>query len=203
MEKIIFNKNGQWNLVKNWSPKQQKDMVFGWGEYGNPQHKDTIPPTSGKLRSDMLNHLENRTKVRVNPDTGEKEYRLFRAHTANDQRHQTERTSWSTHPDFCLYWADINRRNPAQTYHSNSQRDEDIAQEKKYGKYQVSAAWVPEKHVHSFLPPLQVKHGSEKEEGEAIVSPHDVKIDKTVKSAKLYKLLDSLKGQNYPSDYID
>lgn len=180
-------------------------MVFSWGECGDEEARDTIPPASGELRSTMIAHLSNRTKSRVNPETGEKEYRLFRAHASKDKRHETHRSSWSTHPDFCLYWADINRHNPNRKFYHPDQKAESIAKEKKYGKYQVSAAWIPEKHIHSFLPPLQNKHKSEKEEGEALVLPHSVNIDKTVKGSKLVKLLNNSNkpGFTYSKDFID
>ena len=193
MEKVFFNKNGQWSLIKSWTPKQQKDMVFGYGEAGSETVRDSIPPASGKMRSNMMTHLQNRTKSRINPETGEKEYRLFRAHTSKDDRYKTQRSAWSTDPDMCLYWADVNRYDPNKEYFHPRQKAEDAAEEKKYGKYQISAAWIPEKHIHSYLPPLQDKYQSEKEEGEALVMPHDIKIDKIIKGSKLNNLINKFK----------
>ena len=42
------------------------------------------------------------------------------------------------------------------------------------------SAWVPEKHIHSYLPYLQQKHGHEKNEGEMLVHPHDVNVERTL-----------------------
>lgn len=195
MEFLKFNQLGQWTLFKNWTPQQKHSMVFDWGEAGDPSVKENTPAASGRLRSSMLNHLDKRTQFRINPDTNEKEYRLFRAATTKDNRHAANRTSWSTDPGFCLYWASTQRPAP----------NEPLSQEHvEHGKnWRIMAAWVPEKHIHSFLPPIQRQLKSDKEEGEAVVEPHKVKIDRVVQGAELNNAIaHAEKHQKYRNDYI-
>jgi len=154
-EELKLSQNGQWSLEKNWKKPQIKaaeDWVMG----GNREALDKLPPATGDLRNKMLHHLDGESKFRVNPQTNEKEYKAYRTAHVDDDSHKSIVTSWTTDPSFAKYWAS-NSRSPQKTLH----------------------AWIPENKIHSYLPYIQEKHDHEKNEGELLVSPHDVDVYKT------------------------
>lgn len=180
MEKLSFSPLGQWTLHKSWTTQQKHQMVFGWGENGDRESLDETPPAEGPLREKMLQHLQSSTSHRVN-NKGEREYLLHRASATKDDRHNKERTSWTTNHNFALQWASIQRPSPS------FDTPEELEEMQKYGKdWKVMSAWVPEQYIHSFLPTVQQEMDTDKaHESEAIVMPHDVKVHRQVQGAEL------------------
>lgn len=164
MEEVLkIAANGQWTLEKNWKAPQIK-TAEKWVMNGQRADLNKLPAATGKLRNDMINHLGKESESRIHPTTGEKEYKVFRgAHMADDS-HNDQVTSWSTSPSFAHEW---------------SQHVD--------GSPKVMQAWVPEKHIHSYLPYIQEKHGHEKNEGEMLVHPHEMNIERTLIGKELEK----------------
>lgn len=174
MEKLVLSNLGQWTLVKNWEPKHI-GQVEDWAESGIRRHLADLPPAQGKLRESMLKDLSSH-QSRIHPETGEKEYKVYRAIKSGDDSHTNRLTSWTIHPHFAAEWSNY------------------------APQPQVLEAWVPEKHVHSYLPTVQTQHNHEKNEGELLVHPHDVNISKTFKGKDLDKFQEthSLKDPSAP-----
>jgi hypothetical protein len=161
MEKLILSNLGQWSLVKNWTDNHI-GQVEEWADSGMRQHLKGLPAATGQLRQRMLNDMHSlkehpavKLQHRINADTGESEFKLYRAIKDNSDpyKRKTGLTSWSTHPSFAAEWSKHLGDNP-----------------------QVLEAWIPEKHIHSYLPTVQVEHGHEKNEGEVLVNQHKFNI---------------------------
>lgn len=160
MEEFVkIHPNGQWSLEKNWKKPQIKAMSE-WVDTGNREHLDKLPEAKGKLKNDMLGTLRSHSESRVNPITKETEHKAYRAAQHADNTHNDKLTSWTTSPQHAKYWAGLN---------------EDASK--------IMHAWIPEKHIHSYLPHVQEKEGHGIDEGEMLVKPHEFNIDK-VKNIK-------------------
>lgn len=141
-------------LIKNWT-KAHKNLAAGWAEGGHRPNLDAIPKASGKLRNSMLSEMSSSGEHRIN-DAGEKEHKLYRAAPISDKYHETQNTSWTQEPDFARHWAKF-----------GDEKD----------KMHVMHAWVPEKHIHSFLPTvLRPMNSDQTDEQETIVQPHKFNI---------------------------
>lgn len=113
--------------------------------------------------------------MRVNSDTGEREYKVYRAERKGDDKyHSKSRTSWTTDKSFADAWGDAvgSPDNYSGGYNSWL----------KGSAVNIHHAWIPEKHVHSYLFDSR-HHNSEKGENEVIVHPHDVNITHTEEHA--------------------
>lgn len=154
--------NGQWTLEKNWNSKHIKS-VNEWADRGLPKYIDKVPAAKGDLKQHMMSELADNTEQRINPKTKEKEYKLYRAAALDNNNHESSQTSWTAAPAFADYWAHTQGNNP------------DGRVEQK-----VMSAWIPEKHIHSYLAPVLRESGNDKwGEHEVIVKPHQVNIEKT------------------------
>jgi hypothetical protein len=163
--------NGQWALEKNWSSKHV-NSVGQWAETGLPKHIKKVPSAKGDLKDQMMSELQNHTDFRINPKTKEKEYKLYRAAAVGNNNHTKQQTSWTAAPDFANYWAHIQ---------GNPMGEAKVP-------FQTMHAWIPEKHIHSYLAPTLKNMGHEKwGEHEVLVHPHNVNIDKTFSGPSLDK----------------
>jgi hypothetical protein len=163
-EVLKFAANGQWTLEKNWKGPQVK-AVENWADTGNRSHLSKLPAATGKLRENMLGKLNMESSSRLNPKTNEKEYKVYRAAHIDDNTHNNKLTSWTVAPSFAHYWANNGGPETQKVMH----------------------AWVPEKHVHSYLPYIQEKHKQAKDEGELLVNPHKFNIERTVTGQNLLR----------------
>jgi hypothetical protein len=175
MEKIGYLPNGQWKLEK-WDQKQ-RTLANKWADSGRREHLNNLPDAKGKLRDKMLNDLKEESSYhsRVNSKTGKKEHYLHRiAHKDDDIHTNTDKkelSSWTHDKDFTESWG---RSAP-----------------KKYQKdLHIHSAWIPEEHIHSYIPTItRTENGSDfgwedgKEEGEVMIKPHNVNIHTTEKLA--------------------
>lgn len=138
--------NGQWTLEKNWKP-QDKKTAIKWSDSGLRDHINKLPRASGKLRKKMLADIQsNALKHRINPNTGKREYLMFRAVPENGHKsdfHSKNRTSWPLNPHFAHYWAHLNQTPPKDVV--------DEEELKGFVPHQVMEAWISEDHVHSYI----------------------------------------------------
>lgn len=158
MEKLKIQPNGQWALEK-WD-KKQRASVSEWVDSGMKNHLDNVPPAKGDLRAEMISDMGERTQSRVNKDTGEKEHLMHRTVDHKDDMKYDNLSSWTTDKSFLHYWASLAHTDAKSNLHS---------------------AWVPEKHIHSFVPTVHSKYSEydETDEGEVLVKPHDFNIHNT------------------------
>lgn len=170
MEEILkIAHNGQWTLEKNWTPKH-KQLADKWAEGGIRKDLNKLPTASGKLRSKMLSDLhQNAQEHRVNPETGHKEYKMFRAMPEGGHEndfHSKNKTSWTLDPGFAHYWA-----------HNGQTPLPDMSEEERadFKPHQVVSSWIPEHKIHSYLPSVLPPNHEKIEEKEVIVEPHDIK----------------------------
>jgi len=178
MEKLLIKSNGQWELKKNWTPEDHK-KADRWIESSNHKYLKDLPRAEGKTRANMMGLLGEHAESRINPATKEKEYKLFRAGKTDDSKQHNKRmTSWTSSHSFTHYWAHI--LNPSRlTDPTSTARN-----------FQVSHAWIPEKHVHSYLTEGTVNRPGLEEydhpdEQEILVQPHDVKVHHVETGAEL------------------
>jgi hypothetical protein len=165
--------NGQWSLEKNWKAKDIK-AVNNWGETGMRNHLNKLPAATGPLRDKMIQSLGMDSNSRINPKTNEKEYKLHRAAHLKDESHGKQLSSWTPNLEAAHHYTD--------TLSSGSNEPRKLLH-----------AWVPEKHIHSYLPPVQKEHGMThgpegddiSKEQEVLVHPHEFNIDKVVSGPQL------------------
>jgi hypothetical protein len=148
--------NGQWSLEKNWTAKDRSN-ARNWMHNGTREWLK-FPPLKGKDRVKALNNISKETESRINPDTGEKEFKLFRSAPKGDKFHENNLTSWSTAPSMAHYWAGLQ------------------VDEEDNINNNVMHAWVPEKHIHSHLPTMVGTEHEKGGENEVMVQPHDFNI---------------------------
>ncbi len=174
MGDIRFHNNGQWTLKKNWTDAH-KESADEWVESGIREHLDKLPRAEKGTRTRMLAALDKDSKsIQVNKDTGEKEHKLYRASYKGNTDHTKQNTSWTTDKKMAYYWT-----------HINSPVDKDDFPD--YKDPQVVHAWVPEKHIHSYLQPIldeRAKAGvgndgkpyDARGENEVVVHPHNLNV---------------------------
>ena len=125
----------------------------------------------------MSEHTESRT----HPETGEKEYKVYRAEPDGGHEHHNKRmTSWTTDIGMAHYWT-----------HMNFDKESDKKQ------MQVSHAWVPEKHIHSYLTTDTVNRtedGEHRDEQEVMVQPHKINIHHFERGDELQNNVKKLMG---------
>jgi hypothetical protein len=161
--------------LEKWDGAQRK-KAMDWTEGGNREDLNYLPKAEGKLRNKMLSDLNDdisETKVtpsRLNPITGTKEYLLHRTtHVDDDRHHKNSKnkslTSWTWDPTFANHWV-------------NASDDPSMEQ--------TMSAWIPEHHIHSYMPTITRTEGGKdfgyedyKDEGEVMVEPHDIIPHKT------------------------
>lgn len=170
-EILKIDKNGQWTLEKNWTPKH-KQLANKWVEDGFRKDLNKLPKASGKLRTQMLGDIHRDAQEhRINPDTGHKEYKMFRAMPEGGHEndfHSKNKTSWTLDPKIAHRWAENNGQNYNPRWNEEDIRD-------NHEQYQIVEQWVPEHLIHSYLPSVMDQTHENLKEKEVIVEPHNIK----------------------------
>jgi len=172
-EQLVFAKNGQWSLVKNWKTPQWR-AANEWLDMGSRKALEKLPKAEGKLRTNMLTKLGSHAETRINPETGDKEYKLYRASEKDSVFHHNNVTSWSADRDVASNFIEM--------YHESGIGSPESGHDRK--ESQLMHSWIPEHLIHSYLEPHDNYHDkldASRDEKEALVLPHShapVKIEK-------------------------
>lgn len=178
-EELVFAKNGQWSLVKNWTTENWKD-ANRWADLGYRDSLNKIPQAKGKLRNNMLKKLDEHAESRINPDTGVKEYKLYRTAGKGSKFHHNNTTSWSTNLQSAANFMEFNNEtgvgSPEYGYHQKES--------------QLMHSWIPEHLVHSYLDSSvsSSKLWSDRDEKEVLVLPHTHPPEKIQTSSDIFTL---------------
>lgn len=159
MEKITYLNNGQWVLEK--AKAKDSSSARRWMHSGMRDHLDSLPAAEGKDRLKSLNLINNETDSRINPESGEKEFKLFRAANKDRPAWDDKISSWTTNPDMAHYWGtNLNTVFPGE----------------KVRNTVVNHAWIPEKHIHSHLNAIVGNNHEKAAEQEVLVHPHKINV---------------------------
>lgn len=142
---------------RDFDPEQRKQYEDWVGDYKFPE-KTEMPPQAKKR---LLHKLHGRTKVRMNPHSGKREYLLHRTHSQfpmednKGYKFDHDHSSWSTNQDTV--------RDFDNSWHTSQFGDgTDV-------KHNMISAWIPEDNI-SFAPDFGISPmGKSRDEGEVVV----------------------------------
>ena len=183
---IEFFKNGQWTLNKSWTDDEEKQAIE-WINRGTREHLDNLREAGGSLRMEMMNSLrddlsssgvKDHTKL-INGEPHYLAHRYVDTNNNNVDKHKNDLSSWSINNNFTDYW------------HYMNHDDTDTQNSKK-----IYSAYIPASQIHSYMPHIARKHGNEKDEGEIIVKPHDIKMHKVTEGDELDARLKDFKNKH-------
>ena len=162
MEKITYLPNGQWKLEKAKRTNKERSGIKEWIRDGERKGIENLKPAEGRERMKALKTIGSQTDTRINPDTGAKEYLLYRASHSKDWKPREDQiSSWTTNKNFALDWG----------WHTS-----DYGEDPSY----LHHAWVPEEYIHSYLTGIVgSKNPQFGEEEEVMLYPHNLNIHNT------------------------
>lgn len=171
MEKVTYLKNGQWKLEKADMKAKDSSKLRNWMHGGLREHLKDIPELEGRQRQKALSDIGKDAVSRVNLETGEKEYRLFRASSAKKPIWEDNLSSWTTNHAMGHYWGALSS---GQYYNPEDGMNPDP--EWANSDVVVHHAWIPEKHIHSNTTTVAGTEHERASEKEVLVKPHKVNI---------------------------